>query len=252
MIDLSNRVVLITGAAQGIGKAYAHRLAADGAHSILADINVERVEAAAEELREQGLAVSSARVDVSDPNSCAELAKQIKADHGRLDGLVNNAAIFSTIQMKPFWEISVSDWDEIMAVNLRGPWLLTTAVLPALRKADSASIVNISSDSLWMGRSGYLHYVASKAGVYGMTHAMAHELGAFGIRVNTLSPGPVSTEVARKTVTEAQRDAMQQAQALKRGAGPDDIVGVAAFLLSDDSRWVTGQTFHVNGGLVHR
>lgn len=252
MSDLRDKVVLVTGAAQGIGKAYAQRVASDGAHAVLADINTEGVEDAAADLRAHGLAVSSATVDVSDPKSCAELADKIDSDHGRLDGLVNNAAIFSTIQMKPFWEISVPEWDAIMAVNLRGPWLLTTAVLQVLRNADSASIVNISSDSLWMGRSGYLHYVASKAGVYGMTHAMAHELGEFGIRVNTLSPGPVFTEVARETVTPAQKEAMQKAQALKRGAGPEDMVGVASFLLSDDSRWVTGQTYHVNGGLLHR
>lgn len=252
MTDLRDKVVLVTGAAQGIGRAYARRVGQDGAHALLADVNAERAEAAAADLRAEGLAASAMPVDVSDPASCAELASRVTAEHGRLDGLLNNAAIFSTIRMRPFWEIPVAEWDALMAVNVRGPWLLTTALLPLLREAEAASVVNISSDSLWMGRSGYLHYVTSKAGVYGMTHAMAHELGDFGIRVNTLSPGPVATEVDRATVSEAQKTAMQNAQALKRGAGPDDMVGVAAFLLSDDSRWMTGQTFHVNGGLLHR
>jgi NAD(P)-dependent dehydrogenase (short-subunit alcohol dehydrogenase family) len=249
---VSDKIVLVTGAAQGIGKAYARRVAQSGSYVILADINAEKVTEAAKDLAGEGLAVSAERLDVSSQESCQALAQRINDGHGRLDGLVNNAAIFSTIEMKPFWELSIPEWDTLMAVNLRGPWLLTSALLPALRKSDSASIVNVGSDSLWLGRGGYLHYVASKAGVYGMTHSMAHELGEFGIRVNTLSPGPVFTEVDRGTVTDAQKEGMRQAQALKRLADPDDMVGVVAFLLSDDSRWMTGQTFHVNGGLLHR
>jgi 3-oxoacyl-[acyl-carrier protein] reductase len=139
-----------------------------------------------------------------------------------------------------------------MAVNLRGPWLLTGALLPALRAAQGASVVNVASDAVWLGRPGYLHYVASKAGVAGMTHAMAHELGGDDIRVNSISPGPTYTEVPRGTVSPEQKAAMQATQALHRDAGPDDMVGVVAFLLSDDSRWVTGQTLSVNGGVLHR
>lgn len=249
---MTEKIVLVTGAAQGIGKAYARRIAESGNHVLLADINQERVTEAAADLASAGLSVAPEVIDVADERSCAELADRVKSAHGRLDGLVNNAAVFSTIEMKPFWELTVAEWDALMAVNLRGPWLLTSALLPLLREAETASIVNVSSDSLWLGRSGYLHYVASKAGVYGLTHAMAHELGEFGIRVNTLSPGPVFTEVSRATVTEAQKNAMINAQALKRPAAPDDMVGVVAFLLSDDSKWMTGQTFHVNGGLLHR
>ena len=139
-----------------------------------------------------------------------------------------------------------------MAVNLRGPWLLTSALLPGLRAARGASIVNVASDAVWLGRPGYLHYVASKGGVAGMTHSMSHELGGDDIRVNSISPGPTYTEVPRATVSEAQKEAMRNAQALNRDAGPDDMVGVVAFLLSDDSRFVTGQTLHVSGGLLHR
>jgi NAD(P)-dependent dehydrogenase (short-subunit alcohol dehydrogenase family) len=165
---------------------------------------------------------------------------------------VNNAAIFSTITMRPFWEIPVEEWDRLMAVNLRGPWLLTSALLPALRAAHGASVVNVGSDAVWLGRPGYLHYIASKAGVAGMTHSMAHELGGDDIRVNSLSPGATYTEVPRGTVTQEQKKSMHAAQALHRDAGPEDMVGVVAFLLSDDSRWVTGQTISVNGGILHR
>lgn len=246
------QTVVITGAAQGIGKAYALAMAETGANVVLLDVNHERVNAAADELIARGLSVSAEAVDVSDEADCESLANRLSERVETVHGLVHNAAIFSTIEMKPFWEIAVAEWDALMAVNLRGPWLLTKALLPLLRATKSASIVNISSDSLWMGRSGYLHYVASKAGVYGMTHSMAHELGEFGIRVNSLSPGPVFTEIDRGTVTEAQKEGMRNAQALKRLAVPDDMVGVLKFLLSEDSRWMTGQTFHVNGGLLHR
>jgi 3-oxoacyl-[acyl-carrier protein] reductase len=172
--------------------------------------------------------------------------------HGLPVGLINNAAVFSTITMKPFWEIAPDEWDTLMAVNLKGPWLVVSALLPLLRRSESASVVNIGSDAVGMGRPGYLHYVASKGGVHGMTFSMSRELGQFGIRVNTLSPGPVYTEVARATVSPAQKQAMLDAQSLHRTADPDDMVGLAAFLLSDESAYLTGQTISVNGGLLHR
>lgn len=249
---MSERTVVITGAAQGIGKAYAAAIAETGASVVLVDVNEDKVAAAAAELAARGHSAVAETVDVSDETSCTAFAERLRGRYTAVHGLVHNAAIFSTIDMKPFWEISVLEWDLLMAVNLRGPWLLTKALLPLLSEAGGASVVNVSSDSLWLGRTGYLHYVASKAGVYGMTHSMAHELGDLGIRVNSLSPGPVFTEIERGTVTEAQREGMRNAQALKRLAGPEDMVGVLKFLLSEDSRWMTGQTFHVNGGLMHR
>lgn len=251
---LAGKVVVVTGAAQGIGLAYAQRLASEGCHVVLADLDADKCAAAAAKIAADGGAGSadSVQADVSDEASCERLAAWVQERYGRADGLVNNAAIFSTITMKPFWEITVPEWDALMAVNLRGPWLLTKALLPALRQGRGASIVNIASDALWLGRPGYLHYVASKAGVYGMTHSMSHELGPDGIRVNTISPGPVFTEVARETVTQQQKDAMLAAQAIKRPAASLDMAGAVVFLLSDDSGWMTGQTLHLNGGLVHR
>jgi 3-oxoacyl-[acyl-carrier protein] reductase len=249
---LAGRTVVVTGAGQGLGRAYAHRIAGDGGTVVLADINAEAGEKVAAEISESGGVARFVRLDVADPASCAALAESVTAGFGALHGLVNNAAIFSTIQMRPFWEIPVEEWDRLMGVNLRGPWLLTSALLPALRAAPGASIVNVASDAVWLGRPGYLHYVASKAGVAGMTHSMAHELGGDGIRVNSISPGPTYTEVPRGTVSPEQKAAMQAAQALHRDAGPEDMVGVVSFLLSDDSRFVTGQTLHVSGGLLHR
>ncbi|MGI8312782.1 SDR family NAD(P)-dependent oxidoreductase [Saccharopolyspora hattusasensis] len=248
---LDGKVIVVTGAAQGIGAGYARRLVAEGCRVVLADRNADAVRATAASLTGPGKA-SAAILDVADPGSGAELAALVAEEHGQLDGLINNAAVFSTITRKPFWEITPEEWDQVIAVNLKGPWLVVSALLPLLRRSESASVINIGSDAVLMGRSGYLHYVASKGGVQGMTYSMAHELGQFGIRVNTLSPGPVYTEIARTTVSPAQKQAMIDAQALHRTAEPDDLVGLAMFLLSDDSAYLTGQTISVNGGLVHR
>ncbi len=249
---LNDRVVVVTGAGQGLGRAYAQRIAADGGTVVLADINVDAGQQLTAELVEGGSTARFHRLDVADPASCAALADAVTAEFGAVHGLVNNAAIFSTIQMRPFWEIPVEEWDRLMAVNLRGPWLLTSAMLPALRAAEGASVVNVASDAVWLGRPGYLHYVASKGGVAGMTHSMAHELGGDEIRVNSISPGPTYTEIPRGTVSPEQKQAMRAAQALHRDAEPQDMVGVVAFLLSSDSRFITGQTLHVSGGLLHR
>lgn len=252
--DLEDKVVLVTGAAQGIGLAYARRFVTEGATVVLVDRAAESLENATADLNEsgrRGKAVAHV-VDVTDGDSVEGLARRLEEDFGSLDGLINNAAVFSTIEMKPFWEITDGEWEGLMAVNLKGPWLLTSMLLPLLRKSASASVVNIGSDAALMGRQGYLHYVASKSGVTGMTFAMSHELGEFGIRVNTLSPGPVYTEIKRETVSAAQREAMVARQALHRTADPDDMSSLAAFLISSESDYITGQTISVNGGLLHR
>lgn len=251
MTRLDGRTIVVTGAAQGIGAAYARRFVAEGATAVLADRNAEGAAALAAALDGPGKAVAHP-LDVADRTSCRELTERLADTHGRVDGLVNNAAIFSTITMKPFWELTDTEWDQVLAVNLRGPWLLVSELLPLLRRSSAASVVNIGSDAVGLGRPGYLHYVASKGGVHGMTWSMARELGGFGIRVNTLSPGPVYTEVPRETVTPEQKEAMLAAQCLSRPAEPDDMIGTAVFLLSDDAAYLTGQTISVNGGLIHR
>ena len=249
---LEGRTILVTGAGQGIGKAYALRLAQEGATVLMADINETAVSTAAGDLQADGLKAEPYIVDVADAASVKSFAQKLQAQHPKLHGVINNAAIFSTIKLSPFWEIEPEVWDRVMAVNVRGPWLLASALLPQLRAAGDASLVNIGSDAVWMGKTGYLHYVASKAAVYGMTHALARELGPDNIRVNTLSPGFTTTEVPRATFTQEQLDGIMNSQVLKRLADTGDMVGVAAFLMCDDSRWMTGQTFHVTGGLLFR
>jgi NAD(P)-dependent dehydrogenase (short-subunit alcohol dehydrogenase family) len=199
---LEGRTILVTGAAQGIGKAYAARLAEEGACVLMADINAQAVNNAAAELQASGMNVQAHTVDVASADSVKQFAKSIQQTHPKLHGLINNAAIFSTIKLAPFWDIDPEFWDRVMAVNVRGPWLMISALLPQLRAAEDASVINIGSDAVWMGKTGYLHYVASKAAVYGMTHAIARELGLDNIRVNTLSPGFTTTEVPRETFTQ--------------------------------------------------
>ncbi|OJV93324.1 MULTISPECIES: SDR family NAD(P)-dependent oxidoreductase [unclassified Microbacterium] len=249
--SLADRVVVITGGGQGIGRAYAREIAADGGIAVIADVNETTGRSVEQEILAAGGEAVFHPLDVSDAGSCQALGRFVSQRYGRVDGLVNNAAVFSTITMRPFWEIPVEEWDRLMAINLRGPWLLTTALLNSLRASPAASIVNISSDAVWLGRGGYLHYVASKGGVAALSFAMSHELGADGIRVNTVAPGPTYTEVERATVSPAQKTAMLERQSLHREAHPEDMVGAVLFLLSDASGFITGQTLHVNGGMLH-
>ena len=239
-----DKVAIITGAGQGLGRAYAQRLAREGASVVVAEIDEAKGKAVADEVK--GLFV---RTDVADEAGCQKMAAAAVDKFGRIDILVNNAAIFSTLKMRPFWEIPAAEWDQLMAVNVRGVWLASKAVVPQMRKQASGRIVNISSGVVHMGRANYLHYVASKGAVMSMTRAMAKELGEFGINVNAITPGPTYTEVPRDTVTPEQREAMIRAQSIKRAAGPADMEGVVLFLCSEDAAFITGQTINVDGGM---
>ncbi len=243
-MKLADKVAIITGAGQGLGRAYAHRLAKEGAKVVVAELNADKGQSVAAEVKGHFV-----RTDVADEASCNQLAAATVDRFGRIDILVNNAAIFSTLKMRPFWEIPAAEWDQLMAVNVRGVWLASKAVVPQMRKQASGRIVNISSGVVFMGRPNYLHYVASKGAVLTMTRAMAKELGEFGINVNAITPGPVYTEVPRATVTREQREAMIGAQSIKRAAGTQDLEGTVVFLCSDDSAFITGQTLNVDGGM---
>lgn len=243
MTDLDGRVAIVTGSAQGLGRAFAARLSADGAQVVVADRNGPKARAVAEEV-----AGHAAEVDVADQASVTAMTHQVLDRFGRIDILVNNASLFSTLQMRPFDEIGVEEWDTVMAVNVRGTFLCTQAAVPAMRSAGYGKVVNISSATVWIGRPNYLHYVTSKAAVIGMTRALATELGPHNITVNAVTPGATQTEIPRATVTAGQAEKIVAGQAIKRREVPGDLVGVVAFLCSSDSDFMTGQTLNVDGG----
>jgi 3-oxoacyl-[acyl-carrier protein] reductase len=241
--SLNGRVAIVTGAAQGLGRAFAARLSADGAQVVVADRNGPKARAVAREV-----AGHAVEVDIRDEASVAAMTSQVLDSYGRVDILVNNASLFSTLQMRPFDEIPVAEWDEVMAVNVRGTFLCTRAVTGPMRAAGYGKVVNISSATVWIGRPNYLHYVTSKAAVIGMTRALATELGPYNITVNAVTPGATQTEIPRATVTPAQAEQIVAGQAIKRREVPGDLAGVVAFLSSPDSDFMTGQTLNVDGG----
>jgi 3-oxoacyl-[acyl-carrier protein] reductase len=248
--DLQGAVVVVTGAGQGLGRAYAHAFGRQGARVAVTDLNEDNAVRVAGEVTAAGGSAAGIAVDVSDPDSVAAMVERATTELGAPRVLVNNAAIFSTLQMRPFTEIPVDEWDRVMAVNVKGAFLCSRAVLPAMRDAGYGKIVIISSATIFIGRPNYLHYVTSKAALIGMTRAMANEVGPAGIRVNAVTPGATTTEIERATVTPAQREAMIQSTALRRGQVPDDLVGVVLFLASSASDFITGQTLNVDGGIA--
>ncbi|MCB0871679.1 MAG: SDR family NAD(P)-dependent oxidoreductase, partial [Solirubrobacterales bacterium] len=195
--DLNDRVVIITGGGQGLGRAYAHAFGARGAKVVIADINAENADNVVSEVTAAGGTAMAVTTDVADEASVNAMAAAAEEAWGRIDVLVNNAAFFSTIKMKPFDEIPLDEWERMIRINLTGVFLCARAVVPAMRKRQWGRIVNKSSATVSMGRPMYLHYVTSKAGVIGLTRSMAREVGKDGITVNAVLPGATFTEVPR-------------------------------------------------------
>ena len=243
------RVAIVTGAARGIGRAFARRFVADGMRVAIADLNAEQGEETAKELRSGGAEAIFVRTDMTDEKSAhAMVAAAVKA-FGGVDVLVNNAGIVN-LPRTPLWELELSEWERIMALNARGVWLGIKAVVPAMRERGGGSIVNISSNTFLSGRTGAIHYVASKGAVVGITRAAARELGEFNIRVNAILPGSVITETRRGNVDPVRQAQLLQNMSLKREEVPEDLIGTAAFLASADSGFMTGQSLNVDGGYL--
>ena len=249
---LDGKVAIVTGAAQGLGRAYAHALAREGARVVIADINGEKGERVRDEIAASGGTALAITTDVADEASTMRMAEATLDAFGRIDVLVNNAGLLSTLKRKPFWEISVAEWDEVMAVNVRGIFLCCKAVADAMKRQRKGKIVNISSGVAFMGKPLFLHYVASKAAVLGLTRGLARELGPWNINVNSVTPGPILTEVARDTLDEEGVREIMATQAIKRLETPEDVVGTILFLSSDESDFITGQVFVINGGSYMR
>ncbi len=248
---LDDRVIIVTGGAQGIGLAYCKGLAAEGAKVVVADIDRAGSEAAVGLLGESGADALSVVGDVSNPEDTSEMARATIERFGRIDGLINNAAMFQRPAMSrvPFDEIPVDEWDRLMAINLRGIFLCCKAVVPQMKQQQSGKIVNISSGTVFAGTANLLHYVTSKAGVIGLTRGLARELGEYNITVNAIAPGLTISMEESNDVRSGMNQQRIQARSLKRAETPEDLVGTAVFLCSSDSDFMSGQTMVVDGGL---
>jgi len=244
-----DKVVVVTGAAQGIGEAYARALAAEGAAVVVADLNEEDGAKVAASIAEDGGRAIFVPCDVSSAESAQALVATTVAELGGIDHLVNNAAIYGSMEFNLL--ISV-DWDyyrRFMAVNLDGALVMTRAVYPEIAKRGGGAIVNQSSTAAYL-YSGF--YGLAKAGINSLTQQLAHELGGQGIRVNAIAPGPTATEATRVQAGDAAKDIVRTSLAIKRMGSVDDMVGALLFLLSDEASWVTGQILAVDGGQTFR
>jgi p-cumic alcohol dehydrogenase len=252
-MTVAGKTIAITGAARGLGQEFARHLAAAGANIIVGDVN--DCTATAQLVRDAGGKVVAVTLDVTDPASAQAMVEAGLAEFGRIDGLINNAALYGALKGGRFDAIAEADWDACMAVNVKGIWNCCKAAVPAMRAGDDrgGSIVNIASLAATYGMPYGLHYTASKAAVIGLTRGLARELGRDRIRVNALAPSAVLTEGTSEFFgdkLDRALDAVKAGQTIQRNLVPGDLTGTVAWLLSDDSGFVTGQTIAVDGGTV--
>lgn len=249
---LQNKVVVITGGGHGIGKAYCRGFGRAGSRVVVADIDSSAADSVATQItRESGVQSLAVHVDVADETSTRHMADAVLERFGRIDVLINNAAIFATVPMNRgrIETIAPEEWDRLMAVNLRGLFFCCRAVLPAMRAQKAGKIINIASGTVYNGSPGRIHYVTSKAGTIGFTRTLAREVGADNITVNVLAPGNTLSEENPTEEMLRFRQASVGSRALKRVELPQDLVGTMLFLASPLSDFITGQTINVDGGI---
>lgn len=246
MSQLTGKTIVVTGAGRGLGRAFAQACCEAGARVVIGELRTELGAAAAAELTAQGFQAEALPLDVGDPASVDAFAAAVRERCGRVDGLVNNAAIATGIGGKTFDEIDVDTFDLVMRVNVRGLWLVVKALVPLMERG---GIVNLASDTALWGAPRLLHYVASKGAVISMTRSLSRELGPKGIWVNALAVGLTRVE-ATEYVPRERHDLYENGRSINRPQYPGDVVGSAVFLLSDAAAFVTGQVLPVNGGFV--
>jgi len=246
---LKDKVVVVTGGAMGIGRAYCLGLAREEAKVVVADILEGEAAKVAGEIQKSGGVAIAAGVDVSSQEKTRAMAEAALQHYGRIDVLINNAGIYTTIKKRSFLEIPAEEWDKVMAVNLKGLFFCCQAVYPAMKRQGKGKIINISSGTVFSGTPLFLHYVTSKAGVIGLTRALARELGPDHIAVNAVTPGlTLSGPQQKGALTPEQLEDRRRRRCFQRDQHPEDLVGTIIFLASDDSDFITGQTINVDGG----
>jgi len=242
----AQRTVLVTGAGGGLGRVFALGFAARGYRVAVADIDAAGAEATARLVEDAGAPAWHGHLDVTSvPSTTAVAAAVAEFGAGAIDVLVNNAAIYGTITRSPLEAIDPDEWDRVLAVNLKGPWLCVRAASPYLPAG--GRVINLSSATVFSGSENWLHYVASKGGVIAMTRVMARELGRRSINVNAIAPGFTLTEASYRLMDDAASYGVERG-ALRRPSRPEDVLGAALYLAGPDSAYVTGQTLVVDGG----
>ncbi len=244
----TNKVVVVTGAAGGIGEAYAKGLAAEGAAVVVADLNADGGERVAKEIEADGGKAIFVSCDVSSPESADEVVARATEEYGGIDGLVNNAAILADMKFDLLISVDLDYYRRFMDVNLNGALVMTRACYPSMQARGGGAVVNQSSTGAYM-YSGF--YGLAKVGINGLTQQLAHELGGMGIRVNAIAPGPIDTAAMQKQAGAASLEIVKT-MAVKRLGQPEDLVGACLYLLSDEASWVTGQILAVDGGQTFR
>jgi len=249
---LQNKVAIITGAGRGLGKAFALRFAGEGAKLLLPDISLERAQGTVKEIQSQGGEAAAMLTDISEEKDTQKMAGEVMRLYGRVDILLNNAALYYGVGRREWDAWTVKDWDRLFEVNVRGTYLCCKAIGPLMEKAGSGKIINIASDVFKVpGAVNLLAYACSKAAVYALTQALARALGPSGINVNCIGPGFTATEASLGQDGNKQAfDATIDIQCIKRREEPSDLPGTAVFLASADSDFITGHYFAVNGGAV--
>lgn len=247
---LAGKRVVVTGAGRGLGREFALHLGGLGARVLAVDVRDGLLRETAAVAVERSVEVLTSVADVTSPQQTAALADDARRRLGRVDALVNNAAIVEGLVRRGFDEIDEDEWDRVLTVNVKGVWLCARALVGLIREAGGGSIVNMASEVAFSGSPGLAHYVASKGAVVALTRTLARELGPSQIRVNALAPGFVPTQASQGMLAAPQYDV--SATPLGRVGQPDDLLGALAFLISDESSFITGQTLLVNGGRLVR
>lgn len=245
MSQLQGKVAIVTGAATGIGRAIANAYVAEDATVAIVDRNEPAANAAARELGPRAFAICA---DIADRSDVERMVAEVKRRHGRIDVLVNNAALWKELTRRPYWEIPPEEWDRVFAINTRGPFLATVAVTPTMIEQGKGKLIYLGSATVWTAQATLTHYVSSKAALIGLMHCVARELGPKGICANMIHPGMTDTGGTPRDYLEARA----KLRLIPRVQEPTDLAGAAVFLASDASDFITGQQLHVDGGVVLR